>query len=337
MNIIFSESSCQNDAVFGKIQAPIQMFLEQRAEAFEKKSMLDQFFIMGKSDNFGDMLTSMTAMDDFKPGVENGAYPATSMQEGYRKLIEYPEWRNSFAISKKAMEDGKLMDLNKKPGAFIKAYLRTRENFGAALFGGALQSKKSIKFNGMEFDITGADGSPLFCTNHKPKISGAVQSNLFSNEFSADALDRGEAAMQQLRGENGELLGITPDTIAIANDPQLKREVFKVIGADLDPDTAGNGFNFQCGRWNVKIWNYLNQFLGAGAHPWMLLDDEYNEEAGGAVWNDRVPLTVDSYINQDNDANVWKGRARFNAAFNDFRFATLGGVAGGTDLTTLKI
>lgn len=337
MNIIFSESSCQNDAVFGKVQAPIQMFLEQRAEAFEKKSMLDQFFVMGTSDNFGDMLTSMTAMDDFKPGAENGAYPATSMQEGYRKLIEYPEWRNSFAISKKAMEDGKLMDLKKKPGAFIKAYLRTRENFGAALFGGAVQGKKAVKFNGMEFDITGADGSPLFSTSHKPKIKGAVQSNLFSNEFSTDALDRGEAAMQQLKGENGELLGIAPTTIALANDPALKRQVFKVIGADLDPDTAGNGFNFQCGRWNVKIWNYLNQFLGNGVHPWMLLDDDYNEEVGGAVWNDRVPLTVDSYINQDNDANVWKGRARFNAVFNDFRFAILGGVAGGTDLTTLNI
>lgn len=337
MKIIFSEASGLNDSIYGKVQAPIQLFLEQRAEAFESKSMLGEFFVMGKSDNFGDLITGMTAMDDFQPGVENGNYPATSTQEGYKKLLEYPEWRQSFAISKKLIEDGKLMDLNKKPGAFIKAFNRTREGFGAALFGGAVQRKQKVKFNGMEFDVTGADGVPLFHTAHKPKVKGAVQSNLFSDAFSADALDRAEAAMQQFKGDNGELLNVAPTTIAIANTPALKRKVFAVIGADLDPNTANNGFNFQVGRWNVKIWNYLNQFLGEDAEPWMLLDEELNEEVGGAVWNDRVPLSVHSYINQDNDANVWKGRARFNACFNDFRFACLGGVKGGTELATLKI
>lgn len=337
MKIIFSEASGLNDSIYGKVQAPIQLFLEQRAEAFESKSMLGEFFVMGKSDNFGDLITGMTAMDDFQPGVENGNYPATSTQEGYKKLLEYPEWRQSFAISKKMIEDSKLMDLNKKPGAFIKAFNRTREGFGAALFGGAVQRKQKVKFNGMEFDVTGADGVPLFHTAHKPKVKGAAQSNLFSDAFSADALDRAEAAMQQFKGDNGELLNVAPTSIAIANTPALKRKVFAVIGADLDPNTANNGFNFQVGRWNVKIWNYLNQFLGEDAEPWMLLDEELNEEVGGAVWNDRVPLSVHSYINQDNDANVWKGRARFNACFNDFRFACLGGVKGGTELATLKI
>lgn len=337
MNIIFSEDSGLNDSIFGKCQAPIRMFMEKRGEAFEQKSMLPEFFCMGKSDNFGDILTGVTAMDGFQPVGENGEYPSTSMQEGYRKMLEYPEWKQSFAISKKMIEDGKLLDLRKKPAAFMAAYNRTREGFGAALFGGAISGKKSVVYNRMSFDITGADGVPIFHTAHKPKVKGAVQSNLFSNAFSVDALDRAEAAMHQFRGDKEEILDVTPVTIAIANTPALKRKVFAAIGADQDPDTANNGFNFQFGRWNVKIWNYLNQYLGAGAEPWMLIDDAYNEECGGAVWNDRVPLTVESYINKGNDANVWKGRARFNATFNDFRFACLGGVEGGTDLTTLKI
>lgn len=337
MNIIFSEDSGLNDSIFGKCQAPIRMFLEKRGEAFEQKSMLPEFFCMGKSDNFGDMLTGMTAMDGFMPVGENGEYPSTSMEEGYRKMLEYPEWKQSFTISQKMIEDGKLLDLRKKPAAFMAAYNRTREGFGAALFGGAISGKKSVVYNRMSFDITGADGVPIFHTAHKPKVKGAVQSNLFSNAFSVDALDRAEAAMHQFRGDNEEILDVTPVTIAIANTPALKRKVFAAIGADQDPDTANNGFNFQFGRWNVKIWNYLNQYLGAGAEPWMLIDDAYNEECGGAVWNDRVPLTVESYINKGNDANVWKGRARFNATFNDFRFACLGGVEGGTDLSTLNI
>lgn len=336
MNIIFSEGSGLNDSVFGKVQAPIKMFMEKRGEAFEQQSMLKEFFVMGKSDNFSDVFTGMTAMNGFKPVGENGEYPADSMQEGYRAILEYPEWKDSFAISQMMIEDAKTMDLKRKPAAFMNAYHRTRETFGAALFGGAISGKTKINYGGMTFDLTGADGSKLFATNHKPKVSGADQSNLFSNEFSVDALDRAEAAMHQFRGDNGEVLDVCPVTIAIPNIPELKRAVFAAIGADQDPNSANNGFNFQFGRWNVKIWNYLNQFVSAGVKPWMLIDDAYNEENCGAVWNDRVPLTVKSEI-ADNDANVWKGRARWGARFNDFRFACLGGIAGGTDLTTLKI
>lgn len=337
MNIIFSQDTGLNDSVFGKCQAPIQMFMEKRGEAFEQKSMLKEFFVMGKSDNYADVMTGMTAMNGFKPVGENGEYPADSMQEGYKKWLEYPEWKDSFAISQKMVEDAKLMDLKRKPAAFMNAYHRTRETFGAALFGGAISGKSTITFEGMAFDLTGADGVSLFSTQHKPKVRGDVQSNLFSNEFSVDALDRAEAAMHQFRGDNGEVLDVAPITIAIPNIPALKRKVFAAIGADQDPNTANNGFNFQFGRWNVKVWNYLNQFVAAGVEPWMLIDDDYNEENGGAVWNDRVPLTVKSRINDDNDANVWQGRARWGACFNDFRFACLGGIAGGSDLTTMKI
>lgn len=336
MNIIFSEGSGLNDSVFGKCQAPIRMFLEKRGESFEQQSMLKEFFAMGKSESYADMLTGMTAMNGFDPVGENGDYPADSMQEGYKKLLEQMTWKDSFSISQEMVEDGKLIDMKKKPAAFITGYLRTRETFGAALFGGAIAGKKTTTFRGKVFDLTGADGVPIFSTQHKPKIKGDVQSNLFSNPFSVDALDRAEAAMHQFKGDNGEVLDVSPVTIAIPNDPATKRAVFAAIGADKDPDTANNGFNFQYGRWNVKIWNYLNQFVAKGVQPWMLLDDTYNEECGGAVWYDRIPLTVKSEIGA-NDANIWKGRSRFNACFCDFRFACLGGIAGGTDLTQMKI
>lgn len=335
--IIFSVDSKLNDSAFGLCQAPICKLIDEKAESWQKKSMLNEFFHMSNTEKGVNVITGMTAMDGFKPVGENGEYPSAHRQEGYKKLLAAHEWKNSFSISKTAIEEDDVLQLKQRPTSFINGYHRTRENFGAALFGGAIQGKKSVKFEGQEFDLTCADGQPIFSTQHKPKIKGGVQTNLFSNEFSVDALDRAEANMQQFKGDNGELMGVAPVTIAIANKPALKRKVFAVVGADLDPEKAGNGFNFQYGRWNIKIWNYLNQFAGADNEPWMLIDDDYNEEYEGAVWLDRIALTVHSYINNANDANVWNGRARFTAGFNDFRFACLGGVAGGTDLTTLKL
>ena len=337
MNITFSEGPGLNNSVFGNVQAPIRMFIEQRGEAFEQQSVLKNLFLMGKSENFGDTFTGMTAMEGFKAVGENGAYPQDGMQEGFSKSMQYMTWKDKFEISKEMIEDAKLMDLKKQPAAFMTAYGRTREKFGAALYAGALQGKSKISFAGASFDATTADGKPLFSGAHPSKVKGANQTNLFSNAFSVDALGRAETAMHLFRGDNENILDVAPNTILIPEDAELKQQVFAAVGSDKDPLTANNAFNYQCGRWTIIVWSYLNQFLTAGLKPWILLDSVYNETYGGGIWNDRVDLEMTSYVDQNTDANVWNGRARWNACFNDWRFACVGGIEGGTDLTTLKL
>lgn len=332
MNIIFSESSGLNDSIYGKCQAPIRMFLEKRGEEFEQNSVLKNLFFMGKSGNYADMMTTMTAMSGFEPVGENGAYPLDGMQEGYQKLLKYQTWKDSFSVSKEMMEDGKLMDMRKQPAAFMTSYNRTRELFGAALYGAAMNGAGSVTFKGVKFDLTGADGSNLFAKEHTPKVSGDKQCNCFKDAFSVDALGKLETAMHLFRGDNDEILDVAPDTILIPEIAALKKDVFAAIGADKDPVSANNAFNYQYGRWNVIVWPYLNQFVTKGTSPWVLLDSKYNETYGGAVWNDRVQLEVRSTIDENTDANVWRGRSRFNAAFNDWRFAAIGGVATGNAL-----
>lgn len=332
MKIVFSEGSGLNDSVYGKCQAPIRMFLEQRGEQFEQASVLKDLFLMGTSENYGDLMTTMTAMSGFEPVGENGAYPEDGMQEGYKKLLVYDTWKDSFSISKEMMEDAKLMDMKKQPAAFMTSYNRTRELFGAALFGGAIKGESAVQYKGKQFDITAADGKTLFNTAHPPKVSGEDQCNLFKDAFSVDTLGKMETAMHLFRGDNDEILDVAPDIILIPELASLKKSVFAAIGADKDPVTANNAFNYQYGRWTVIVWSYLNQFITASTAPWVLLDSKYNQQYGGAVWNDRVQLEVRSTIDENTDANVWRGRSRFNATFNDWRFAAVGGVSTGSAL-----
>lgn len=331
-NITFSEGSGLNDSVYGKSQAPIRMLIEQRAEAFEENSILDKVFMQDKSNHWAEKYTSMTAMDGFDPVGENGAYPVDGMQEGFSKTLEHVTWKDSFSISREIMEDGKVMDLKKKPAGFVKGYYRTREMLGAALLGEAIKGNASATFRGKKFDCTAADNMTFFNTAHKSKVKGGTQSNCFSDAFSDDALAYAEAAMQGFKGDNGELVNVIPNTIIIPNDPALKKNVFAAIGADKDPDTANNGFNFLFGRWNVIIWNYLNQFITANTQPWILADIDYNEEYGGAIFVDRTALDVRSTLDENTDANVWRGYARFTAGFNDWRAFAAAGISGGTQL-----
>ena len=331
-NIVFTEGSGLQDSIYGKSQAPIRMFIEKKAEAFEAESVIKQIFAMGTSKHWAEKYTSMTAMEGFQPVGENGAYPVDGMQEGFDKTLVHETWKNSFSVSREIIEDSNLIDLKQKPSAFITSFHRTREKFGAALLGGAVSGSGAITFNGKKFDTKAADGKNLFAKDHPAKVKGAGQSNLFADAFSVDALAALECAMQNFKGDNGEILDVAPNTIVIPNDYALKRDVFAAIGADKDPNTANNGFNFQFGRWNVIVWNYLNQFITSGTKPWLLMDSKYNDENGGAVWLDRTALEVRSTIDENTDANVWRGYARFTAGFNDWRFAACGGMTGGTAL-----
>lgn len=330
-NITFTEGSGLQDSIFGKSQEPIKLFLEKRGEAFEQASILPELFKMDTSKHWAERYTTMTAMEGFQPVGENGEYPVDGMQEGFSKVLEHITWKNSFSLSREIIDDAKLMDLKQKPAAFITSYYRTREKFGAALLGAAIQKNGSVNYGGQVFSTTGADGQVLFSKTHPAKVKGANQSNLFADAFSADALGAMETAMQDFRGDNAEVLDVAPTTILIPNDFALKKAVFAAIGADKDPGTANNGFNYQFGRWNVIVWPYLNQFIASGTSPWVLLDKRYNDEHGSAIWLDRVKLEVRSEL-ASNDANVWKGYARFTAGFNDWRGYAVGGVSGGTQL-----
>ena len=332
MKITFTEASGLQDSIYGNCQMPIKSFIESRGQQFEQESVLKYLFLMGTSENFGDMFTGMTAMDGFDPVGENGAYPIDGMQEGFRQQIIYDTWKNSFALSKEMIEDAKLMDLTQRPKAFMQSYNLTREKFGAALYGSAIKGASSIDYRGKRFGLLGADGVTLFHKQHPPKVKGKKQSNLFADAFSEDALGKMETAMQLFSGDNDEILDVAPDTIVVPSIATLKKTVFAAIGADKEPTTANNAFNWQYSRWNVIAWPYLNQFITPSTMPWILMDSKYNQTYGGAIWNDRVQLEVRSTIDENTDANVWRGRSRFNAVFNDWRFVAVGGVTGGDTL-----
>jgi hypothetical protein len=331
-NIVFSEASGVNDSIFGKSQAPIRKFIQKRGEQFEAESIVGKLFRKDPSTHFGEKYTSLTAMEGFKVAGENGAYPTDGMEEGYSKFLEAVTWKDSFRISMEIMEDSKMLDLRSKPAAFVTGYYRTREKFGAAMLGAAIKGDSTVTFAGNKFDATCADGQNLFYASHPAKIAGAAQCNLWADAFSADALGQLEVQMQNTRGDNDEILDVAPDTIIIPNLFALKKAVFAAIGADKDPETANNGFNYQFGRWNVIVWSYLNQYFTSGTAPWLLMDSRYNEEYGSLILLDRKALTVRSALDENTDANVWRGNARYTAGFHDWRGIHCAGVSGATDL-----
>ncbi len=323
------------DPIFGKCQVPLASYIEQLGEAFERESLLKYLFHFEKSRHWAEQHSSETAMDDFVPVGEGGEYPRTGFESGYDRIIENMTFKQSFSVTQELVEDAQLGEMKRRARKLITAYGRTREKFGRALYAGGLYGT-TVSFGGKSFSCNSADGLALFHKEHVNKVNGKKQCNLYKGSFTASLLGKIETEMQQLTGDNGELLAVAPDTILIPNDAALKDAVFSAIGADKEPTTSNNAYNHQFGRWNVIIDPYLTQALAAMGKtdkPFILLDSKFLETGDGAIFQERKKLEVKSVVDQNNDNNSWRGRARFGAGFVDWRFAAAGNISTGKDLT----
>lgn len=323
------------DPIFGKCQVPLASYIEKLGEAFERESLLKYLFHFENSRHWAEQHSSETAMDDFVPVGEGGEYPRTGFESGYDRIIENMTFKQSFSVTQELVEDAQLGEMKRRARKLITAYDRTREKFGRALYAGGIYGT-TVSFGGKSFACNSADGLALFHKEHVNKVNGKKQCNLYKGNFTATLLGKIETEMQQITGDNGELLAVSPDTILIPNDAALKDAVFSAIGADKEPTTSNNAYNHQFGRWNVITDPYLTQALAAMGKtdkPFILLDSKFLETGDGAIFQERKKLEVKSVVDQNNDNNSWRGRARFGAGFVDWRFAAAGNISTGKDLT----
>lgn len=332
-DLIFSAAAGLNDSIFGKSAYPIHMIMEQSLEAHEQQSVLKKLYKFEKSENWAEELTAMSAMDNWEVTPENGKPKKSGMQETFKKQIEHFEWTSEFDITRKMVDDARFNLMEMRARKMVQSYNRTREEFGIRMITNA--TGKALNFQNNLFDTTTADGVPLFSTKHPYYFAKTkYQSNLFKDAFSNRTLAKLESRMQNVEGDKGEVLAVAPTTILIPNEANIVYDVFEAIGADKDPDTSNNGFNYQYGRWNViatpvKYWNIA---ADAETMPYILLDSNFNDTDLTAVWFERIPMEVDAWVENGTKAAIYTGYARFGVGFNNWRGMFMGGMASGDAL-----
>ena len=130
-----------------------------------------------------------------------------------------------------------------------------------------------------------------------------------------------DIANLKIKDDKGNIVPVNPTRIIMGSNYKLKDALIRGLKSRYGSAMAGNGINTQYGKWEIVESPYLSDISGFGDTDLgiIILDPERNREGKGAVWKDRKPLTIKSYVNDDNDANIWKGRARFGVNFADWR------------------
>lgn len=136
-----------------------------------------------------------------------------------------------------------------------------------------------------------------------------------------DVIGQVEAKMAVYRDDKGNIVPVDVNKIVTGKNYRLVDILMRGLKSKYGAAMEGNGINTQYGKYKVITNAYLSGVAGFSNDECglLLISDDRNREGLGAVWFDRVPLTVRSYVDQKNEANVWAGRARFGAGFGDFR------------------
>ncbi len=341
--IIYSKSSGINNAAIGRLETPIKMIIENQSDILSKQDgICSMLFNIEKSNRFGETIVGQNEFDVFHAVAEGGGAENDTISETFRNFIEHIQYMKEFHITAEMMEDanfGVAADAKRRAENFTRAYYKTINKICEfALINGRSQS---ATYAGAALNLKTGDDRPLFSASHKWGFGeGNTQSNIFGGDIFTkeingtrvmdsaifeEALSKLSIKMRNMKDENGEPLGYTPDTIIIpGNRPALETTVKKVCGSEGTLGSPNNDINLHYNQWNIVIlpgWQTEENKI-------MLMSSEANKNLSGNMFFNRVPLTISSWVDHHTGNYIWNGRCRFGVGFGTYKHILLAVDAG---------
>ncbi len=337
--MIYYGKTGDTPAAYGKLDTPIRMIIEHESDLLTKKGgICDWLFNVEKSSRFGETIISENEFDVFRATVEGAGAELDTIKESSKKFIEHLQFTKEFIITAEMMEDanwGVAADAKRRAENFTRAYYKTRNKICEQALINATNTR--TLFAGGEIDCSAPDGIALFHRNHgyyKNSVRTAQSNYFYGDIFSStegtervmstsafeESLSELSVKMRNMRDENGEVLGYTADTIIIpGNKPKLESIVKKVCGSDGALGNGYNDINLHNGNWNIIV---LPNWLPTDNRV-MLMSSEANKNLSGNMFFNRIPLTVNSWVDYHTGNYIWNGRCRFGVGFGSYKHIML--------------
>lgn len=347
MGVIFNiQEAIRNKAGFNVLQEPLKMLFTREVEAFEKSSIINKIFTTLKLDSFQDEYKTNTTMDGFEPGSDMEPAKISDFEDAYGVVFRSVTWRNSFVVSEQAIEDNQMNQITADGVGFIQGYGRTKEQFAVKAISGMLSG--SFKFGKMTFNVKSMDTTDgeidgpkqiYFHNAHKSPVDGidakfGTQSNKFKChvdltddhccERIASIVGQVETKMKTFKDYKGNIVPFNPTLILIAEEYKFKNALIRALAESQNVSVNHvSDYEIKVGKWTIVVSPYLSGLDGFKEKDqgFIMIDPVANSGHKGIVWVDRKELTLSSYYVEADEANVWKGRARFSVGCGDFRCA----------------
>lgn len=337
--IIYSKSAGLNDAKLGKILTPLRVVIEHESDLAKKEdSVLSTLYNVETSNRYAETIQYQDEFGRFTHTKEGGRAENDSLAETFRKAVEHIAFSKEFSITKEMLDDGNgslTPDMKRAAQLFTRAYYETRTALAVEALANAAANKQTFVFERASVDLTCADKLPLF---HKKHLYGSdqshgrgTQSNALYSKRPADMdisveevvemLEAGSMQIRNMKNENGKVMGYTADTVVIpGNMRKFERAVKQALGSEYNPADSTNAINVQCGNWNLVVLPLWQAAVTEKQkYPMLIMSSAANKALCGNMFFNRIPLSIEDYI--DHSTRNWNinGYCRFGIGFPTYK------------------
>lgn len=296
---------------------------DSEAQKNKYKDLVSALTIEKKSKRWGEKSITMGGLGDFQAKAEGENATQDAYEQGYEKFVRHTTFGLEVEISKELKDDNQLDDAKAKVMNMTQAYHRTRARLVTEALTNAVNDTTSITFNGATIDVATGDNVALFNSAHPLKsISGATQSNLFSDVLGSNAavLNKAAVKMRNFRDDRGNVLGYLPDTIVLpGNDPEYEDFVKRIIGSDGEVGSDHNDINTQRGKWKMIVDPEWQPEISATNHPVILMSSDALKALQGTKFYDRTVLDIMEDVDVHSRNLTYNGFARMSITFPNWR------------------
>lgn len=332
MAIVISKNSGLNDDLWKPVAQVLNaVLLDTDSEKTEYDKLVSDIAIEKKSKKYAEKQSSVTSLANFDITGEGDVAPLDDWQEGTPKLIIHDTFKKEVVLTREMLDDGDIDGMKTTLRNMVMANKRTRAQFLTSYL--ATEGSTFSFGSKTGLDRTTGDGKGLFATDHgSVKANVAVQSNVFTNEFSLNTLIRLASIGRNFKNESGEVTGYAFDTIILpGNCWEMEETAKRLIASDKIISSNNNDINTQKGMWKIivdPLWQ-----AASGKAPFILMSSEANKAYNALPFYDRVALDVKNEVDIHTRNLVYNGYARYGIGCNNFRAFIMGGADAGTTLS----
>lgn len=302
-----------NELITPALRASFYEGLEARAALGKRKLLFGQGTLSRHKETTVGIGNMPTSNFNFK---KHGRTQYSGLEQGFSKDWIAEKFKGGIQVDRDLIED--LLDnnapiprsLTENPKAVGDALEVFCEQVAAEIFNYAFTDSGTTP-NG--FSIAGPDAVGLCSTAHPLSPTNAsTQSNEYTYDLTVDNLDTVVVAMEGTTDDQGNRIGVVPDTLLVP--PGLRRKARTIVESVNEPGHANNDKNV-VGDYiqNVIVWPYLTD-----SNAWFVLDSQRAQRH--LLWLDRTRPQWVGDVDEDTDTYRWSVRYRFDRGFDDWKW-----------------
>jgi hypothetical protein len=275
------------------------------AEYPSHEDMIPKLYRKEPSNGRDEMkFSSVGTMTDFEEFTGTVAYNAQF--QGYDTRLIPLEFTNGFQVERKLFDDDQYHVMDQKPRALKASAFRTRQKFAARIF--------NLAFTNDQYFYINTEAVPLCSDSHTTTTDASTAAgfdNRITGAASAVSVATARRQMVQFRGDQAEIISVTPDLLLYP--PDLYEQFYEIINSAGKLNTGDNNPNVHQGRYEGMEWNYLTNSTN-----WFMIDSVLMKQF--LIWLDRVDLEFGSAEEFDTFIAKWRAYMRFGNAWTNWRW-----------------